>query len=328
MTHRMSLYIEGHHSVQHNLEMAKYAEKKGFSEVWVASGIDCIVMMSAILTSTERIKVGSAILPMWLYNVYAIAGAWKTMFNMAPHRPMVGLGAWYEPLASRVGIKRVKPLKAMKEYVESLRLLFSGEEISYEGEFIHLDHIRLLEPGKGKLDIPIHIGATGQKMHELGGQIGDGVVMNYFLTTDYIKEMTEHVRIGAESVGRKLADVDRPQLLAVAISNDRKEAIEAARYVAAHYLGYEPHIQENCGASQELLDKIHEITTWPETPEKKRAAMPLIPEDLLQRICAVGTPVECRKKVREYMDAGCTCPILSPLTDDIELLIDTFSKPL
>lgn len=328
MTHRMALYIEAHNSARRNLEMAKYAEKKGFSEAWIASGFDCMVMMGAILNTTERLKVGSGILPIWPYNPFVIAGAWKTMHNIAPHRSMLGLGAWFEPLATRVGVKRVKPLKAMKEYVESLRLLFSGEEISYDGEFVHLDHMRLVPPDFGKLDIPIYVGATASKMHELGGQVGDGVVMNYFLTTDYIRRMTDHVRIGAESVGRKLDDIDRPQLLAVAVSNDRAEAIEAARFVAVHYLGYEPHIQEHSGASQELLDEIHKITTWPETPEKDRAAMGLIPEDLLRRICAVGTPDECRKKVREYMDAGCTCPILTPLTKDIELLIDTFSKPL
>jgi 5,10-methylenetetrahydromethanopterin reductase len=218
----------------------------------------------------------------------------------------------------------------MREYTEAIRLLFTRKEISYHGEFVNIDGIQVDIPNadKGPIDIPIYIGATGPKMHELAGEIGDGVVMNYWVSVDYTREMVDRVKVGAEKSGRKLEDIDRVQLLSVSVSKDRKEALDAARYEAAYYLGYEPHIMKASGASQELLDEIHKITTWPATEEKQRKAMHLIPDELVQNICAAGTPEECRKKVREYIDAGCTCPILSGLTPDVELLVDTFAKEL
>jgi len=52
--------------------------------------------------------------------------------------------------------------------------------------------------------------------------------------------------------------------------------------------------------------------------------MHLVPDELVERITASGTPAEVKKKVREYVDNGATCPILYPL-GDVKLMIDTFA---
>jgi 5,10-methylenetetrahydromethanopterin reductase len=79
------------------------------------------------------------------------------------------------------------------------------------------------------------------------------------------------------------------------------------------------------GVSQELLDEINAVLTWPATEEEIERAMELVPDDVVQLITASGTPEECKRKVREYLDAGATCPILYPLGPDVRLMIDTFS---
>ena len=58
---------------------------------------------------------------------------------------------------------------------------------------------------------------------------------------------------------------------------------------------------------------------------KIRDAMKLVPDEVVQMITASGTPDECRAKVREYVAAGCTCPILYPLGDDVPAMIDAFA---
>ena len=58
-------------------------------------------------------------------------------------RVMLGLGAWWEPIAGRVGETRERPLQAMREHVESIRQLFSMEEVTYQGEFVKLDRVKL-----------------------------------------------------------------------------------------------------------------------------------------------------------------------------------------
>ena len=87
-------------------------------------------------------------------------------------RVMCGIGAWWEPIASRVGENRRLPLRAMREHVEALRALFTMEEVTYEGEIVQLDRVRLdvAYGDTSPRDIPIYIGATGPKMLELTGE--------------------------------------------------------------------------------------------------------------------------------------------------------------
>ncbi|MEO8696313.1 MAG: LLM class flavin-dependent oxidoreductase, partial [Acidimicrobiales bacterium] len=86
------------------------------------------------------------------------------------------------------------------------------------------------------------------------------------------------------------------------------------------------HIMKASGVPASLLDAIGEVLTWPATHDQVVAASKLVPDDIVQMITASGTPDECRAKVAEYVAAGCTCPILYPLGDDVRLMIDTFAN--
>ena len=334
---RMALYLQDKHDIRYELELAKYAEEKGFSEIWQADtrlARDCVVMMSALLTETSRIKIGSGVLPIYTRNPAVIAASWSTMWELGGLTPegesrvMLGLGAWWEPIAGRVGADRRKPLTAMRENIEAIRQLFTMEEVSYNGEFVHLDRVRLdvAYGDTSPRDIPIYIGATGPKMLELSGEVCDGPVLNYVVSTDYIRDAVERVRTGAERAGKTLDDVDRPELLVCSLSDhDPDEAVMTGKSLVAYYLGTEPHIMEASGADPELVERVQEIVGWPATEADYRKAAHLIPDDLVRSLMAVGTTAECQAKVAEYVDAGVTCPILYPIMDDIKPVVDAFA---
>jgi 5,10-methylenetetrahydromethanopterin reductase len=337
MEQRMGLYLQDKHDIKYELQIAKYAEEKGFSEIWQADtrlARDCIVMMSALLTHTSRIKIGSGVLPIYTRNPAVIAASWSTMWELAGLTPdgesrvMLGLGAWWEPIASRVGADRRSPLKAMRENIEAIRALFSMEETNYEGEFVKLDNVKL-DVAYGSTEprnIPIYIGATGPKMLQLSGEICDGPVLNYVVSTEYIKDAVAQVEIGAQRSGREVSAIDRPELLACSLSDDDPEAaIMMGKSLVAYYLGTEPHIMKASGADPSLVEKVKEIVGWPATEEDYKRAAHLIPDDLVRKLMAVGTSSECRDKVSEFIEAGVTCPILYPIMDDIEPVIDSFS---
>ena len=63
---------------------------------------------------------------------------------------------------------------------------------------------------------------------------------------------------------------------------------------------------------------------WPATREQVHEAMQYVPDEFVLKISATGTPAEARAKVQEYIDRGCTCPILYPMSDP-QLMIDTFA---
>ena len=337
MTQRMALYLQDKHDIGYELEIAEYAEAKGFSEIWQADtrlARDCVVMMSALLTRTSRLRIGSGVLPIYTRNPAVIAATWSTMWELAGLTPegesrvMLGLGAWWEPIASRVGADRRKPLTAMRENIEAIRALFTMEEVSYEGEFVNLDRVRLdvAYGDSSPRDIPIYIGATGPKMLELSGEICDGPVLNYVVSTDYIRDAVDRVAAGGARAGKTLDEIDRPELLACSLSDhDPDEAVMTGKSLVAYYLGTEPHIMKASGADPELVTRVQEIVGWPATEEDYRKAAHLIPDDLVRSLMAVGTSSQCRDKVAEYVEAGVTCPILYPLMPDIKPVVDAFA---
>jgi 5,10-methylenetetrahydromethanopterin reductase len=336
MTQRMALYMQDKHPISYELEIAKYAEERGFSEIWQADtrlARDCVVMMSAFLTETKRMRIGSGVLPIWTRNPAVIAATWSTMWELAgkvdnKSRVMLGIGAWWEPIAGRVGVNRHKPLRAMREHVESIRQLFTMEEVTFHGEFVNLDRIRLdvAFGDTSPRDIPIYIGATGDKMLELSGEICDGVVLNYVVSVDYIRRAVRLVEKGAKKAGKFLADVDRPELLVCCLSDkDPKSAMVEGKKLVAYYLATEPHIMKASGVEDELLHKVQSIMSWPATEEDYLRASKVISDEVVRNLMAVGTTDECRTKVKEYIDAGVTCPILYPMMDDIKTVVDAFA---
>jgi 5,10-methylenetetrahydromethanopterin reductase len=336
MKQRMAIYMQDVVDIQEELELARYMEERGFSEIWQGDNRlarDCIVLMSAFLTHTRRLKVGSGVLPIWTRNPAVIAATFSSMWELGGKvegegRVLLGLGAWWEPIASRVGVQMSKPLKAMRENVESIRQLLTMETITYQGEFVNLENVSLdvVYGDTSPRDIPIYIGATGPRMLELAGEICDGVCLNYGVSVDYVKQAIELVEKGAKKAGKTLKDIDLPELMVVSMSDeDPGAALHAGKKLAAYYFATEPHIMKASGVDEEIADQAKALMGWPATEEDYERASAVIPDEIVRDIMAVGTAEDCRRKVREYLEAGVTCPILYPLRGNIKEVIDAFA---
>lgn len=317
----VALYLQDAHPIRDAIGYVRRAEELGYAAVWQADSRlvrEATVPMAAFAATTERIAVGSGVIDMWTRNPARLASLFSTLDDLAPGRILAGLGAWWEPLASKVGVDRRRPLLAMREVVESVRLLLRCDgPVSYDGDFVHLDGVELdyVHEERRPKDVPLYIGATGTKMLELAGELADGVVLNYLVSPAYNDRAMEALAAGAERAGRTVDDVDRPQLVVCSLDDDRDAALDAARLLVTQYLGQQPHIMKASGVPSSLLDDINRVLTWPATHEQVVAASNLVPDEVVQLLCAAGTVDECRAKVAEYVAAGCTCPILYPLGD-------------
>jgi 5,10-methylenetetrahydromethanopterin reductase len=328
-TDRVALYLQDAHSLQDGIDLVQYAEANGFEAVWQAESRlvrDAIVPMAAFAATTSKIKVGSGVTNNWTRNIGLLAATFLTLDDLAEDRIICGIGAWWDPLASKVGITRRKPLTAMRETVEVLRRLLNMENVTFHGEFCYVDGIQL-DVVHGRTEprnVPIYIGATGMKMMEMTGEIADGAVLNYLVNPTYNLQAMDALERGAKKAGRSIDEIDRPQLMICSVGEDRQAALNGARKMITQYLGQQPHLMKASGVSQELLDDIHQVLSWPATEEQIEAAMHLVPDDVVQMCTASGSPAEVKAKVREYIDNGATCPILYPL-GDAKLMIDIFS---
>lgn len=325
----VALYLQDAHPIRQGMEFTRYAEERGFDAVWQAESRlvrEATVPMAAFASVTERIKVGSGVVDCWSRNPARLAATFSTLDDLAPGRVILGIGAWWDPLAKKVGIDRSKPLRVMREIVTVVRALLHNESVTFDGEYVHLDGVELdyVYQERRPKDVPIYIGATGMQMMELTGEIADGAVLNYLVSPEYNDQAIEALERGAAKSGRSLDDIDRPQLVVCSVHEDRQVALDMARMMVTQYLGQQPHIMKASGVPQSLLDRVGEVLTWPATHEQVEAASKLVPDEIVQMLTASGTPAEAREKVKHYIDHGCTCPILYPL-GDVQAMIDAFA---
>lgn len=326
---RVALYLQDAHSLQDGIRYAQYAESKGFEAVWQAESRlvrDAIVPMAAFAATTSRVKIGSGVINNWTRNIGLLAATFLTLDDLAPNRIICGIGAWWDPLARNVGIERRKPLLAMRETVEVLRRLLRLENVTFQGEFHQVTGIELdvVHGRREPRNVPIYIGATGDLMLELTGEIADGALLNYCVPPEYNDRALELLDKGARKAGRGVQDLDRPQLVVCSVDTDRKKAIEAAKVLLTQYLAQQPHIAKASGVGEDVVKKVQSILGWPATLDQVHEAMQYVPDEFVLKISATGTPDEARAKVREYIDRGCTCPVLYPMSDPT-LMIDTFA---
>ena len=328
---RVALYLQDAHELRDGLEYVQYAEKRGFEAVWQAESRlvrDAIVPMAAYAAVTEHLKVGSGVINNWTRNIGLLASTFLTLDDLAPDRIICGIGAWWDPLARNVGITRSKPLTAMRETITVLKRLLAMEHVTFHGEFVYVDDIELdvVHGRKEPRNVPVFIGATGDNMMEMTGEVADGVVLNYCVPPEYNHKALELLAKGATKAGKTIDDIDRPQLVVCSVDHDHDKAIDTTRELLTQYLAQQPHIAKASGVSMDVVESIQSILGWPATHEQIQKAKHLVPEELILRITASGTPDEARAKVKEYVNNGCTCPILYPVGGDVHLLIDTFAQ--
>jgi 5,10-methylenetetrahydromethanopterin reductase len=328
---KVALYLQDTHDLREGLDIARYAEGAGMEAIWQAESRlvrDAIVPMAAYAAVTNRIKVGSGVINNWSRNIGLLASTFLTLDDLAPNRVICGIGAWWDPLARHVGIDRKKPLIAMKETVQVMRRLLNLENVTFHGEFIHVDGIELdvVHGRREPRHVPILVGATGDKMMELAGEVADGVLLNYFAPPEHNDRALELLEKGAQRAGRNWEDLDRPQLVVCCVDHDHNRAFDWTKMLLCQYLAQQPHIAESSGVSLEVISEIKSILGWPATKEQIDRAKHFVPDEAVARVTASGTPEEACAKVREYRAHGCTCPVLYAAGGDVKLLIDSFRQ--
>ena len=245
-----ALYLQDAHPIREGMAFAQYAEAKGFEAVWQAESRlvrEATVPMAAFACVTERIKVGSGVVDCWSRNPARLAATFSTLDDLAPGRVILGIGAWWDPLAAKVGISRARPLTVMREIVAAVRALLHNETVTFDGDYVHLDGVELdyVYQERRPKDVPIYIGATGMQMMELAGEIADGVVLNYLVSPTYNARAMEHLAIGRRP-GRAQRRRHRPAAARGVLASTRtaRRRLDMARLMVTQYLGQQPHIMK------------------------------------------------------------------------------------
>ncbi|MCB0915301.1 MAG: LLM class flavin-dependent oxidoreductase [Actinobacteria bacterium] len=315
------------------LAAAKQADAKGFESIWVFEtrlARDWVSQAGAIAAVTTRAKIAPGVTNSWSRPAPIMAMTLATLDEMAPGRMMLGIGAWWEPLASKVGVDRRKPLTQIREYVEVFDRLMALERVTYHGELVHVDDLELdLAEDRPRIPmhIPVLIGATGPKMLHAAPQFADGVLLNFMTSPSYTADAVARIRAGAEEVGRDPNTVVHPQIIACAMDEDGDRARDVSREMLTMYLGQQPHIGLASGLSADYVAELHDrMGGWPPEPGGLQRAMALVDDTVVDQFTASGTPDECLAAARRYVDAGAEYPIPVVLTPETTMeIVEAFA---
>ena len=320
--HEFSLML-GKGPLSSAVAQAQWAEDHGFVGVWVGEGRlskDAITPMAMIAQSTSRIKIGSGIVPYRTRNVALLAVTFKTLDTVAPGRIRMGLGPWWEPLASRTGLPNTTPLVAMREIIGVCSELLAGETVTFKGDFVDVEDIRFDDEADDDgraYDVPIYIGAVRWGMVRLSGEIARGPLLDFLVPVSYTERAVEVVAEGAAIAGRSMDEIEIPQLIACSIDDDDPaSAVDDCRRFLTQYIAQQSHITEFSGADPDQIARIKAVVGWPATQASIEEAMAFCPDELVRSVCACGTATDALDKIAEYVDAGCTEPAITTLSPD------------
>ena len=153
--------------------VAREAEARGYHTAWTgeASGYDALTLMATIASHTERLHVGSAVVPVQTRTPVVLGQSVATLNHLFPDRVVLGIG-----LSSRVivgdwhGLAFAPSVQQMREAVQIIRMVAAGERVSFEGKFYRVKNFRLAAPPPAK-PVRVVLAALGPEMLELAGEI-------------------------------------------------------------------------------------------------------------------------------------------------------------
>jgi 5,10-methylenetetrahydromethanopterin reductase len=308
---RVGLCFDGFYPIQEMIELAQLADTIGMESIWMSDHLcfrDSLTTSMALLASTKRIKVVPA--PMSPYSRQPIISAMSiaTMEEFAPGRVIASPGTGNAAALKEAGIESPRPLKTMREYVEVLRRFLTGKTVHFQGEMFHVNGAKMgFVPST---PIKMYLTAVRPKMLQLGGEIGDGVLLSAGCAPRYIAQCVAEIKKGAEKAGKSLADRDVAGFVTTAVSENPWEAIEANKMFLA-YIFRNKHHAENIrlgggAVDQEALAAAVAKRDW-------EAAKKLISDEIVHAHSVAGTAAECRRQLESFLAAGLNLPILLPM---------------
>jgi 5,10-methylenetetrahydromethanopterin reductase len=325
---RLGLLFTGAPSVPEMVSLAQRAEDTGFESLWIAETRltrDAITPAAAIAAATKRVRVGTGMVSVYTRDPVLLAITFLGLNELAPGRVVIGMSTGSPRVLAPQGLEFKKPLTRLREYCETIPRLVRGEAVTYHGHAVNLEDAKIedvlsTDGNRLRADLPLYLGVTGPKAVQYAGTVADGVILNIFMSTDYVRERLKLLETGLHESGRELDDIEIGMVLLVSTDPEAAVARDAARPFIALYLGTFPHVAKETGAPAELIDKIEEALAGPGL----EAAAKLVPDDLVDWLAAAGTPEDCRRRIDEYRHIGVGLPVLAPLEGGLRQVIDTF----
>ncbi|MBI4639822.1 MAG: LLM class flavin-dependent oxidoreductase [Candidatus Tectomicrobia bacterium] len=318
-----------YHGIDSGPELKKYgqtAEEAGFESLWVTERYfheETFSLLGFLAAATQEIKLGLGVTNPYTRNPALLAMASATLDRICGGRFLLGLGRSEKFVIDRMGIPYLHPRSTLEEAVTIVRQLLSGERVtSTEGRF-RLRDVRLaITPVQKKL--PIYLAGIGPKALRLAGALADGVLLNAYTPTGYVRYAVGEVKKASQEAGRGPHSVDIACMLVVRLT-DAPDSIWSSLKQRIVRLLAEPHVGEilleKGGFDPSILGPLRA------SAEKNggKDAAGLVSDDMVESFYLVGSTARCKERIAEYRDAGVDLPLILPRLDDYSNVAESLS---
>lgn len=184
------------------LHHARQAEERGFASAWVPHifGVDAITALAIVGRETQRIELGTAVIPTFTRHPFTLAQQALTVQAASQGRFTLGIGLSHRFIVEDIlGLSYEKPTRHMREYLSVLIPLFESGSVSYQGEVYRV---------KGELRFPVEdrvpvlIAALGPVMLRLAGRLAAGTVTWMTGPSTLETHIVPSIRTAAKDAGR------------------------------------------------------------------------------------------------------------------------------
>lgn len=290
------------------LDCVRLADRLGFHSAWFNDHYflhDTLAIQAAAAMKTKKISFGNAVISPFLRHPSSLASSVATVAELSGGRAILGIGPGGYEFPTHLQLPIRKPLTATREAITIIRKLWTGQQVSYRGQFFKVNKAQLWDTPRFK--IPVYLGARGAKMLQMGGEICDGII-THGVAPAYIRYVKENVKKGAMNAGKSLNHVDITTYTRIFITDRKEDMVNRVRTAAA--------IMAGGTYSDELLD-VFELDK--RRVEQMRKALirsdfdaisKLADDKVVESFLIVGNAKECRARLAALQKAGLTHVIM------------------
>lgn len=312
-----------------NLQLAREADRIGYSVVWAAEayGSDAATVLTWIAAQTTQIDVGSAVFQIPGRTPANTAMTAATLDSLSGGRFRLGLGVSGPQVSEGWhGVRFTKPLQRTREYVSIVRMALARQRVTFDGEFFTLP----LPDGPGKAltltvhpvreHIPLYLAAIGPKNLELAGEIADGWLAIFF-SPEQAADSMAHIAAGRERAGLTLDGFDVVPSVPVAFGDDIEQCANTIRPYASLYIGgmgskemnFYNQLASRMGFEAEADDIQAKYMS-----KDYRGAAGAVPLGFIDQTSLIGPRERVRDRLAAYAEAGVTTLTITPSAQSLD----------
>jgi F420-dependent oxidoreductase-like protein len=285
-------------TLEESVARAVAAERLGVESVWTSQlpdGRDASLVFAAYAHATQRIGLGTGVLPNYTRHPTAMVQMAATLDELSGGRFTLGMGISHKvTVESMWGMRLESPVDAMREYLDIVRTSLREGGCSIDGKYFSA---HWAYSGPRRAEMPVMISALHPRMLALAGELADGVVL-WMCSPTYVRDVVvPAVTAARQKVGKTMDGFDIVTHVPVCLTSDRAAALEAFRQTVERY--------SNLPFYRKVLDA---------GAFKDQLANGVISEELMDELAGIGDENQVQAAIRRFREAGITLPAAGPFS--------------